>query len=119
MKEWLSRLDDLRRLENNWNNRGAPAPSEEALPAAALFLQVMRSKCQFPSRIAASAVGGVGITLRRGDRIAYVEFYNTGTACALLCDEVSEGETFRVAVNAHSFVEAIGRMEAFLHACPA
>jgi hypothetical protein len=115
MSEWMNRLDDLRQLKRNWNQRGALPPNDLALSAAELFLKVMSIKRRVPSRVAPSAVGGVGITLREGDRIAYAEFYNSGTACLLLSDDMSEGETFRVAVDADSFAEAIDKMEAFLH----
>jgi len=43
-----------------------------------------------PDRIAASVVGGIGVTFRRNGRKVYVEFRNTGSILALFSDGTTE-----------------------------
>jgi hypothetical protein len=109
---WQKKLDDLSGLRDNWNRYSSPAPSEAAVQVARLFLQVLAEEGRQPTRVAPSAVGGVGVTLRRGDRMAYVEFYNNGTAHALLTDEDSEGETIAVEPKREGYKRLLRRMDA-------
>jgi len=81
--KWFARLDGFAELEEGWNGYSAPAPEPASLSAARAFLAVMRQADYPPTRLAPSAMGGVGITRRQGGRKVYVEFYNDGTAHAL------------------------------------
>ncbi len=75
---WVDLLERTRQLSENWNRRGAPPPNERAIAAAFQFLEVMSRTKRLPTRLAPSAVGGIGITRRVNERFAYVEFYNNG-----------------------------------------
>ena len=68
-----------------------------------------------PTRLAASAVGGVGITRRMGERMAYVEFYNDGSTCALFSNDENEGDTIRIASDRDGFHHLLSQMEAYLN----
>jgi hypothetical protein len=81
--DWHTKLDALGRLQTGWDGYCAPPPSDRAVSAARLFLDAMRREGSAPTRIAASSVGGVAITVGCGDRLVYVEFYNDGATCAL------------------------------------
>ena len=78
----MATLDSLTRLKDGWNGNAAPAPSDLAIDNARRFC----SWALDPHRIAPSAVGGVSLTYKRGDRRAYVEFDNDGAACVLYDD---------------------------------
>jgi hypothetical protein len=67
-----------------------------------------------PSRLAPSAVGGVGVTHRRGSKTVYVEFYNDGRVLALFSDNVSEPVIKRIDPNDQSFRELIAGMRGYL-----
>jgi hypothetical protein len=112
---WLEKLKALRELGADWNHRGAEPPTEWAITAAESFLVAMGKQGIVPTRVAASAIGGVGITRRVGDRMAYVEFYNNGTACALFSLDEGDGETFKLGVDSVSFARILEQMDAYLH----
>src|SRR6478735_5211706 len=61
-------------IKDGCNRYSAPAPNRQAVDRARRFWEVMKEEGQQPTRVAASAVGGVGITQRRGERMVYVEF---------------------------------------------
>ena len=66
-------------------------PNSEAIRLAREFIIQMKRNGQPPTRIAPSVVGGIGVTKRVGDRMAYVEFYNSGKVYALLTDDHTDG----------------------------
>src|SRR5712671_2276675 len=90
LAQWIGKLESLSKLAPGWNRHGAPAPSKEAIRAARQFIEALVNDGQPPTRVAASAVGGVGVTRQVGERLAYIEFYNDGAACALLADDAGD-----------------------------
>jgi hypothetical protein len=106
-------------LETGWNRRGAAAPTFFAVKGALALVEMMVERGQEPTRVAPSAVGGVGVTRRAGDRMAYVEFYNSGGACALLSDEGSDEQTFRLRWGRDSLNQLVGKIEEYLNGSPA
>jgi hypothetical protein len=77
-------------LQPGWNGYNAPPPNQEAVSIATSALGALRGMPFAPSRLAPSAVGGVGITYRRGKRKAYLECYNSGQTVLLLSDDDAE-----------------------------
>ncbi len=113
---WVARLDGLSRLASGWNRHGAPAPSEGAIRQARQLIEAMVNDRQPPTRVAASAVGGVGITRRVGVRMAYIEFYNNGTRCALLTgDEANEAEERILDLGGGAFKDLLNEFKAYLN----
>src|SRR5438270_13753218 len=80
LRSWFDRLDALTWLGAGWNRHNAPPPAPIAIDNARRFLRLMTDDRQEPTRLAASVVGGVGITWRSENREVYLEFYNNGTA---------------------------------------
>jgi len=115
LAKWIDQLDGLSRLPPGWNRQGAPAPSKEAIGAARRFIEAMINDGQAPTRVAASAVGGVGVTRQIGDRMAYVEFYNDGTACALLADNAGEERVVRVTPEPGTVRDLLDEVKAYLN----
>lgn len=89
------KLDKAASLTAGWNGYSAPAPTPIAVASAREFLFVLHESDVEPSRIAASAVGGIGITIRNDGRKAYVEFYNDGRIHALFAKGRSEPDVVR------------------------
>lgn len=78
------RLSKLQSMVANWDSYGAEAPSDTALRHAGRFLDALYNKGHGANRIAPSAIGGVGITIRNNDRRAYIEYANDGKGHMLL-----------------------------------
>jgi hypothetical protein len=113
---WVAILEGLSRLAPGWNRHGAPAPSKAAIRQARQLIEAMVKHHQPPTRVAASAVGGVGITRRLGNRMAYIEFYNNGAGCALLTgDEANEAEERLLDVGSGAFKDLLSELKAYLN----
>src|SRR5688500_17530004 len=97
-------LEKLADLPEGWNGYSATAPSHSAIRGADWFMSVCKDEGLFPTRIAPSAVGGVGTMFRAGPRKGYVEFYNDGSVALLLADDGTEQlQTRAVASNDQDF----------------
>jgi hypothetical protein len=116
MGRWVGKLESLHRLPGGWNGYDSPAPSGLAIGLARSFISGLLKHASAPSRLAPSAVGGVGVTRRHQGRKVYVEFFNDGQVIALFSDEVSEPRTKRVEPGYRSFQELIGEMRDYLNA---
>ena len=107
LSTWALKISDMLYLRDGWNSYSAPAPNGEAIVNAHKFLN---DAAIAPVRVAPSAVGGVGITYRNGDRKVYVEFFNAGGAHGLFADDLKQ-ETHTLPVDLECpglFVEKIG-----------
>ena len=83
----LSRIDDMRTIDDGWNGYSAPAPSALAINNARQFVNELYGVGTTAMRVAPSAIGGVGITLSKGEKSVYVEFYNDGSIYRMLIDD--------------------------------
>lgn len=73
-----SQLAELANLEDDWNGYGAKAPSQRALRAAAELLVMLNDLDFLPSRIVASADGGVSLVFLIPDGYVDIECFNEG-----------------------------------------
>ena len=80
------------------------------------FLAQLLSMNIEPSRLAPSAVGGVGLTRRKNDRRVYVEFFNNGKIYALFSDGVTEPISREIPAGRQGFLKLIGDMGTYLDA---
>lgn len=113
---WFDKLDMLSRLAPGWNRHGAPAPSQKAIRAARQFVEAMIRDDQPPTRVAASAVGGVGVTREVKGRMLYAEFYNDGRVCALLTSDGGEETVRDVVPDSRGFTHLLNEAKAYLNA---
>jgi hypothetical protein len=95
---WVEKVWSFARLAEGWNGSRAPAPARQAIENAARFVSAMAEAGSDPTRVAPSAVGGIAITRRVGDRKALVEFFNDGPASALFADDAAQQLTGSVHV---------------------
>jgi hypothetical protein len=86
---WEQQLASCKLLKDGWNGYTAPAPSERAIKLAAILLDSMRNGEVAPTRVGPSAMGGVAVTRKVGDRKVLVELYNDGRVFALFSDRRS------------------------------
>ena len=116
--EWdavFERLKDLATYEDGWNGYSASAPNHTAMTNARAFLTVMKNSMYRPTRVAASAVGGIGITRREKTKKTYVEFFNNGLISALFADDENQTmSTRRIDVERKSFENLISRIKDYL-----
>ena len=108
-------LEGLLRLPAGWDSYRAPAPTIAAVSNARRFLRTMLDGGLCPSSVDASAVGGVAITVRRGGRKGYAEFYNDAGAVLLLADDGSEELATRdLATTTAAYSEAIREIREYV-----
>lgn len=116
-KPWLSEveshLSSFASLTTGWNGYSAPPPGPLAIQMARDFLMGLDSG---PSRLAPSAVGGVGATFRAGSRKAYVEFYNDGRICVLFSDGSGEPLVRPVRHDLKAFATLASEIHDYLNA---
>ena len=116
--EWhtlLEKLESLRHYEDGWNGYAAPAPNDTAINNAKEFLYVMRESVCIPTRVAASAVGGIGITRRKGPKRVYVELFNNDMVSALFADDAAQSMfTSQAATDWESYESLISDMKDYL-----
>lgn len=87
--KWFQRLKDALVLEEGWNGDDAPPPEFNAALNATKFLKALHHADYQPTRIAASAMGGIAITRRVENKKVLVEFYNDGRVYYLFSDRTS------------------------------
>lgn len=78
-----SQLAELADLEDDWNGYGAKAPNQRALTAAAEALDILNDlDIRLPSRIVASADGGVSLVFLVPGGYVDIECFNEGDILA-------------------------------------
>lgn len=117
--EWRSlyaKLDTFSRLEDGWNSYSAVRPTTLAIDSAREFLDVLCAANMKPKRIGPSAVGGVGVTFRGGERKSYVEFLNAGKIYVLFSDGVGEPQINGMSGGYLDYMRLIGDIRKYLNA---
>jgi len=108
-------LIDCSDLDEGWNGYSAPAPSDTAISNARVFLAVMQEFGHLPTRVAPSAVGGIGITSRRRSRKVYVEFFNNGLISGLFANDATQSMfTQKIDKTPEDFDDVISGIEEYL-----
>jgi len=112
-QELESRIREFR-MRLGWDGYNAAPPSEKAVGKAIDFLKALRVCAFLPARVTSSVVGGIGISFRNESRKVYVEFYNSGAACVLFSDGVSEPEVTDVETTYGGFLSTISQARRYL-----
>ncbi len=111
----LGRLESFQSLRLGWDGYSAPSPSAEAVGYARSFLNYLRQEAFLPDRLAPSVVGGVGFTFREGNRKAYVEFSNKGTAHVLFSDGETDPKVEKFDSGDAGFRQSVRKIKMYLH----
>lgn len=110
------KLSSYSSLEQGWDGYAALPPSKLACENAREFVEVLSLANLSPNRCKPSVVGGVGITLKKGHRKVYVEFYNNGSAHSLKSDGISEPITKRIGIGYSQYLRFIRGIVDYLNA---
>lgn len=110
----LALFKDFETLSDGWDTYNAPRPNGIAIANARWFTISNRLGKFRPTRIAPSVVGGIGITFRRGDHLAYLEFNNDGMTSFLLAREPNEPMVDPIGNDVSSYREAGDLIQGFL-----
>ena len=88
IKAWhlIHQVEVMRHLEDNWNGYGSQAPNDLAIQLAEHVVLSSAPKLA-PTRVMASAQGGVAIYFVRGRKRGDIECLNTGELTATTCGE--------------------------------
>lgn len=108
----FNKLNTFLDLKPNWDSYGAEPPNHICFDAAKNFLDQLKNSDFKPSRIAPSAVNGIGISFYNQDKHIYVEFYNNGLPYFLMSNE-KEDHTEVEELN--NIEEQIEKMRTFLN----
>ena len=84
MSVLLEKVAGFETLKDGWNGRRSTATIPQAL------VRMIVGRDLDPTRLAPSAVGGVGVTRCAGERVASVECYNDGSVHAIFSADKSE-----------------------------
>lgn len=111
---WQTKFVQLSLLQEGWNGYDAPAPSPKAILTAQGFVETLLRENYEPKRVTASAVGGVAVTRRKGNKKVYVEFFNDGTVYALFSDGSSEPTSKEIIPGYQAFKALLKEMQEYL-----
>ena len=118
-RDWLmpllNKLQGFSRLKWGWNGYRAEKPAGLPIYQAEDFLFALRTADLEPQRVGPSVVGGIGVTLKRGERKAYVEFYNDGRVYVMLSDGVGEPHIQPVRTENRGYENLISEIRGYLN----
>jgi hypothetical protein len=99
----------------DWKGEADP-PSCLSLSVAAQILDRLREVAFFPSGIAASAEGGIGIYFEQDRKYADIEVLNSGKLLGVISDRAGKIVPFEVAPSFDGYDRAITRVREFFAA---
>jgi len=113
---WLAKLQALSQLAPKWNGDDSPPPVDIAVRNASVFLTALRDADLEPTRLAASAMGGIAVTRKVGNHKALVECYNDGRVYFLFSDRASGAMDVKpLALDREALLTFIASMQEFLN----
>ncbi len=115
-QDLFEKIDSWLGLAPGWDGYSASPPSSLAVEGAKEFLTLLRGSELEPARVRPSVANGIGLTVRKGRRKVYVEFYNDGTVYALFSDGESEPETRQIQARQDDYLALIGQTREYLNA---
>lgn len=83
MTNFISKIDDMARLEKNWDSYDADPPSEECRNKAKAAVTVAQLLDIYPKHVCPSAQGGIGLCWFGPERYADIEYLNDGEVLAV------------------------------------
>jgi hypothetical protein len=114
--EFAAHLSKLRKLAIDaslWTDAGPP--SDLATAWARLVLDQLQSEKLMPTRVVASAEGGVGICFVDGIKYADIECLNSGTILGVISDKRARPVVWEVEQNARGIARATERIRQFIY----
>ena len=111
--EYFAKLDALA-TDNSLLVEGTDAPSPAAVAIARTILRQLETEALEPTRVVASAEGGVGICFVAGDKYADIECFNAGEILGAISNRRDRPTIWKIEPSAAGFAEATARIRDFL-----
>jgi len=111
------KLRSLLKNSSLWPD-GAEAPSVEAQQQALVMLGQLHADRFLPTRIVASAEGGVAICFSKDNKYADIEFLNTGEILGVVSNRRDRPIAWEIEPSARDLARASARIRKFLDASP-
>ena len=112
---WFKKLTELKLRRDEWSGGKAGPPNDLSIRNADVFVECLQQADYPPRQIAASVVGGVGVTLREKKKKVYVEFTNRGTVNALFSDGETKPVVEQIPASATKYFSFIDKAKAYLN----
>lgn len=112
----IKKLDQFGRLPLNWDSYGAEPPNTVVRKRAEDALRVLYRLNSEPSRLAASAEGGITISFFQGKKYGDIEFFNSGEILALTSDRTGTPEVWAVTSDDVALANVLERIRDFVRA---
>ena len=109
----FSKLRTIRTDPALWPD-GAEPPKQEAFFWASEVLRQFEDDMLNPSRVVATAAGGIAIYFARGDLYADIECFNDGTILGVLSDRIKRPTVWEIEPSSGEITRASARIRRFL-----
>lgn len=110
-------LRSLRTDPSLWNtDTDAEPPSSQSIAWAEAVLQRLEADALLPTRVVASAEGGVAICFVRGDAYSDIEILNSGQILGVTTDRVNRPMVWEIGSDARDIAGASATIRAFFEA---
>jgi hypothetical protein len=119
-KSFIGHFVKLKQIENDrtlWVE-DSPGPSPQAMGWAQVVLQRLKASEFEPTRVVASAQGGVAFCFLKGKKYADIECLNNGSILGVISDEYGRPVAWEIGADPNSISEAAARIRAFVVSSP-
>lgn len=117
-KEWLhdcvKQLNQLSKLEDDWDSYGAEAPNQWTINCAREVLKNLASEDLKPSSIDASVEGGVCLSFQSKSHYGDIECFNSGEVFAVTSKNGEDTEVWEIPYPLFQIVPVINHIQSFL-----
>jgi hypothetical protein len=94
---------------------GADSPSEDSFRWASVVLKKFQEYDFAPTRIVASAEGGIAICFISGDKYSDIECLNSGGILGVNSDRINSPVAWEIDYNDRAIAESVARIRDFLN----
>jgi len=112
--KYVSILEQLRKLPENWDSYGAEPPNLTALYWSKTVLELLLEINFPPNKITASVENGVGISFIQGEKYADIECFNTGEILAVTSDKQGNPNVWQVDDKLDSIKSALKKIKIYV-----
>lgn len=112
--DFEKRLQELVTLEDNWDDRGSPAPNKKSLQSAQMILKILKAEKYLPTMIMPSTERGLGFIFQSDTKYADIECFNDGDILAGYSDRKGDNQLWELKNNEEAITDTINRIRIFL-----
>jgi hypothetical protein len=90
----IEKIQSFQTLKTNWNGFGSECPNESSISSAISSIRILEHMAVVPIEVGPSAENGIGLAFSSGSKYGHIEFFNDGTACALVDNDGEDREVW-------------------------